>query len=154
MKALNLAAGVAVLLAVGTARPAAPPTSGPIGIWAVSSTAKVPPGPWPFRYDGESVHVFMFDLHRENPTDCVYRLEARWEGDTLCLLWEGGWIPLARFVNGRFLVKEGGIVWSLQKVSKANWSERERILAKDRDLWVDLWEAIAVPMKCESRNTR
>jgi hypothetical protein len=130
MKELTLLAGVAVLLvAAGTARSVAPPTSEPIGIWAVPArqvkeyTSKVPPSrwthiPWPFRYEGRSVTLFLLALPGEEPEECMCRMKARWEGNVLCWLSPAGRrIPIARFVQGRFVIEQDGVVWTLEKAN-------------------------------------
>jgi hypothetical protein len=128
MKALSLLAGiVALLVGAGTTCAVAPPTSDPIGIWAVPSrqvqeyTTRVPPSrwthiPWPFRYDGRSVTLFLFALPGEEPEECLCRMKARWEGNLLCWLSPTGRrIPIARFVNGCFLIERDNVVWTLEK---------------------------------------
>jgi hypothetical protein len=50
------------------------------------------------------------------PEDDIWRLKARWNGDTLCYLSPGGtWMKLAEFVNGDFYTTENRILWMMKK---------------------------------------
>jgi PQQ-like domain len=104
---------------------------GSIGIWQSQSGV-------PFRYDGDNVHLHIIRMHpwEKSPEDNVYRLKARWKGNTLYYLetW-GRWQRLATFENGRFvnLSKEGGCVY--EKVTKSKLKEFDAALANDRPMW-------------------
>src|SRR5262245_8958935 len=113
----------AFLLAAACVAGLAPPPAGPVGIWKCSrqrpATANDPPSvSWPgagaFRYDGRSVYVYLLSMRHEigDPEDGVYRFRARWEGNTLRFReLDGGWKRWATFVDGRFLIRCGNVVW-------------------------------------------
>jgi WD40 repeat protein len=121
-----------------------------IGVWAVSPSelarvkATAPPGtppsePWPFRYDGEAVHLRYFRMHlwEERTEDDVYRLPAQWEGNVLYYRNENGvgWNRLGEFVDGHFVIQEDGVSWVMSKPGLLGWGEAERRLARNRPYW-------------------
>jgi WD40 repeat protein len=103
-----------------------PPPDNPTGIWDGEG--------WPFRYDCDTVYLHMFRLHawEEGPEDDVWRLKARWKGNTLCYLGPyGRWGKLGKFVEGRFVRDKK----TLNKVDVAKLDGSAKDLAKDRPIW-------------------
>jgi hypothetical protein len=136
-----LLAGVAARFA---RRPPSPPPEA-VGIWSVSReqlhrvNAQAPEGllylgPWPFRFDGETVYLHMFRLHawEDGPEDDVYRLKARWDGNHLFYLHPTGqWKHLATFVDRHFEVRQSGVVWRMEKVDETELTELLRPFLKE-----------------------
>jgi hypothetical protein len=111
---------------------------GAIGVWFVPPEGRFGYF-WPFRYDGEAVHLHMVRMHgwQEGTDDDIYRLPAQWEGNTLYHRHSGGvgWSKMADFVDGHFVITQDGTACVLQKAQVVQPGSLEEALARDRPMW-------------------
>jgi WD40 repeat protein len=116
---------------------------GSVGVWRFPADEELSVGvspslgtPSSFRYDGETVHVHLGELKDVGLPDDVYRLKARWEGNTLYYLHpHGRWQKVGTFADRRFLAPgTGETLVRLEKVGRWGMTEQEKLLLGDRPL--------------------
>ncbi|MCP4443184.1 MAG: hypothetical protein GY810_30120 [Aureispira sp.] len=119
-----------------------------VGLWQIPKETRyisrenrsIGPGTYLFEYDGESVTLFLFKEKEWmwKPQDDYYKLQSKWEGDTLHYLpLFGRWTALALFDGTQFYTErlEDELTWYFESIQEDKVEAVDSaVLVKDRPL--------------------